>query len=167
MGELNDNKNNGVIITAMEKLRNPHLHYILCGVGEKQVKLQGQADKAGLHDNVHFLGYRNDVKELYEMSDCFVMPSFREGLSRSIMEAMASGLPCIVSDIRGNRDLIDDKKGGYLVVANDSTAFSEKINSIVSDISLKKEMRDYNIRKIEKFSTEKVKHGIIEIYRNK
>ena len=64
--------------------------------------------------NVHFLGYRNDVKELYEMSDCFVMPFFREGLSRSIMEAMASGLPCIVSDIRGNRDLIDDKKGGYL-----------------------------------------------------
>lgn len=82
----------------MEKLRNPHLHYILCGVGDNHKALQDHADKVGLHDNVHFLGYRNDVKELYEMSDCFVMPSFRDGLSISIMEAMASGLPCVVSD---------------------------------------------------------------------
>lgn len=68
---MNANKNNGVIISAMKKLRNPHLHYILCGVGEKQMKLQEQADKAGVHDNVHFLGYRNDVKDLYEASDLF------------------------------------------------------------------------------------------------
>lgn len=79
------NKNNGVIISVMKKLHNPNIHYILCGIGEKQTKLQEQADKAGLHDNVHFLGYRNDAKDLYEASDCFVMPSFRERLSRSIM----------------------------------------------------------------------------------
>ena len=104
VGVLNVNKNNSVIISAMEKLRNPCLYYILCGVGEKQKELQEQADKAGFHDNVHFLDYRNDVKELYRASDCFVVPSFREGFSRSIMEAIASGLPCIVSKIRGNTD---------------------------------------------------------------
>ena len=81
-------KNNSVIISAMEKLRNKNVYYILCGVGEKESKLKEQANKAGLFENIRFLGYRNDVKELYEAADCFVMPSFREGLSRSIMEAI-------------------------------------------------------------------------------
>lgn len=87
VGELNANKNNKAIISAMEKLQNKKIHYILCGVGDRQTDLQEQADRAGLHNNVHFLGYRSDVKKLYEAADCFVMPSLREGLSRSLMEA--------------------------------------------------------------------------------
>jgi len=79
-GELNTNKNNSVILSAMQRLSNPKIHYVLCGVGDQKEVLQKQADDAGLHDNVHFLGYRTDVKELYQASDCFVMPSFREGL---------------------------------------------------------------------------------------
>ena len=66
--------------------------------------MQKQVDNVGLHDNVHFLGYRNDVKELLLMPDVYVMPSIREGLLRPLMEAMACGLPCIVSRIRGNTD---------------------------------------------------------------
>ena len=76
VGELNENKNNGVIISAMEKLNNRNIHYILCGAGEKQTELQKQADKAGLHDNVHFLGYRKNINELYKAADCFVTPYF-------------------------------------------------------------------------------------------
>ena len=68
---------------------------------------------------LHLLGYRTDISELYNSADIFVFPSIREGLSVSLMEAMASGLPCIVSKIRGNVDLIlvpaDTRK--YLVDA--------------------------------------------------
>lgn len=120
----------------MGKLKNPHLHYILCGIGEKQKELQEQADKVGLHNNVHFLGYRNDVKELYETSDCFVMPSFREGLSRSIMEAMASSLPCVVSKIRGNTDLIMNNIGGFICDPSKCDEFANAIDSICSNTSL-------------------------------
>lgn len=72
-----------------------------------------------LSDRVHLLGRCSDMPSIYKTSDIFVLSSFREGLSRSIMEAMASELPCVVSNIRGNVDLIDSGKGGYLVsVAN-------------------------------------------------
>lgn len=153
VGELNTNKNNSVIISAMEKLKNKNVYYILCGVGEKESELKEQANKAGLFENIRFLGYRNDVKELYEAADCFVMPSFREGLSRSIMEAMASGLPCVVSKIRGNTDLITDNKGGFLCEQSNSEEFAEAINFLCKNKPLCSEMSQFNKTKIRDFDT--------------
>lgn len=164
VGELNANKNNSVIISAMEKLKKPNIHYILCGIGDKQAELQAQADKAGLHDTVHFLGYRNDMKELYETSDCFVMPSLREGLSRSIMEAMASGLPCVVSKIRGNTDLVDGDKGGFLCDPTDSDIFAEVIGSLCRNASLCAKMSEFNKMKIKEFDTSVVEKEMKNIY---
>lgn len=122
-----------------------------------------QADRAGLHDNVHFLGYRNDVKELYEAADCFVMPSFREGLSRSLMEAMASGLPCVVSKIRGNNDLITDNKGGFLCEPQNSAGFAKAIGSLCVNKTLCDGMSSFNKEKIIEFDVlgcEKKMRGI-------
>ena len=73
------------------------------------------SQKSGIDKQVHLLGYRRDIAEICKASDLFAFPSYREGLSVALMEAMASGLPIICSDIRGNRDLIIDGKGGYLV----------------------------------------------------
>lgn len=151
VGELNTNKNNSVIISAMEKLKNKNVYYILCGVGEKESELKEQANKAGLFENIRFLGYRNDVKELYEAADCFVMPSFREGLSRSIMEAMASGLPCVVSKIRGNIDLITDNRGGFLCEPSDSEGFAKAIGLLCDNKPLCDEMSRFNKTKIKDF----------------
>lgn len=148
----------------MEKLINPHLHYILCGVGEKQKELQEQADKADLHDNVHSLGYRNDVNELYETSDCFVMPSFREGLSRSVMEAMASGMPCVVSKIHGNTDLVIDKKGGFLCDLSKSDEFANAIGLLCSNALLCAERGRFNETKIREFDVSLVEKEIRCIY---
>ena len=164
-GELNTNKNNCVIISAMEKLQDKKIHYILCGVGEKMAQLQAQADAAGLHDNVHFLGYRNDVKELFTASDCFVMPSIREGLSRSIMEAMSSGLPCIVSAIRGNVDLISDSLGGFLCNSRDIDGFAKAIGTIANDAELRDRMKEYNIQKVKNFDVSVVKKEMTDIYK--
>lgn len=164
VGELNANKNNAVIISAMEKLNNKKIHYILCGIGEKQKELQEQADKVGLHGNVHFLGFRNDVKELYETADCFVMPSFREGLSRSMMEAMASGLLCVVSRIRGNVDLITDNKGGFLCEPSNSEEFAEAINFLCKNKPLCSEMSQFNKTKIRDFDASASERAIKSIY---
>lgn len=166
VGELNENKNNSVIISAMNKIKKDNIHYVVCGVGQKQTELQKQADNSGLHDNIHFIGYRNDLRELYKMADCFVMPSFREGLSRSIMEAMASGLPCIVSKIRGNVDLIEDKKGGFLCEPTDTDGWAESIRFLSENKELCIQMHKFNIEKIVKFDSSVVEKCIYEIYQD-
>lgn len=163
-GELNTNKNNRIIISAVEKLRNKNVYYILCGAGEKEFDLKEQADKAGLLENIRFLGYRNDVKELYEAADCFVMASYREGLSRSIMEAMASGLPCVVSKIRGNTDLITNNKGGFLCEPSNSEEFADAINFLCNNTSLCGEMSQFNKTKIRDFDASVSIKAMTNIY---
>ena len=120
-------------------------------------------DQSDLNNYVHFLGYRNDAQELYKASDCFVMPSFREGLSRSIMEAMASGLPCIVSKIRGNTDLIDTN-GGYVCNPANAEEFSEAIFDLCSNIEQCKIMGEYNKSKIKKYDSSVVESMLRGIY---
>lgn len=168
-GDLNTNKNNSVIISAMEIIGKEtnsaeKIHYILCGVGDKRAELQAQADKAGLHDHVHFLGFRRDIKELCAAADCFVMPSLREGLSRSIMEAMASGLPCVVSKIRGNTDLIEEGKGGLLIDPLDADGFARALSQLASDPDLCESMRRFNLESTKKFDIKIVTQEMTEIY---
>ncbi len=162
-GELNQNKNNGVIIDALGKLQNKNIHYILCGVGNLKDSLAEKAKTLGIENNVHFLGYRTDIKELLKSVDIFVMPSFREGLSRSIMEAMAGGLPCVVSKIRGNIDLIDDN-GGFTVAPTNIDGFAEAIEKLVTDSDLRKKMGEYNISAVQKCDIQNIKKEIHNIY---
>lgn len=164
IGELNKNKNNEVIIKALGKLKDHKIHYLLCGIGHRKDELYSLARECGLEDNVHFLGYRSDIPELLKSCDIFVMPSYREGLSRSLMEAMSAGLPCIVSRIRGNVDLILEGKGGFLHDPNDIEKLTKVINILVEDHSLRYDMGINNFERVRKFDIENVKEEINTIY---
>lgn len=163
-GELNKNKNNSVIIKALANANNPNIHYFLCGQGELDTELRNIAKEYGVAENVHFLGYRTDIKELLSASDAFVMPSFREGLSRSLMEAMSAGLPCIASSIRGNVDLIKNDINGYLCNPTDVEDFAEAISNISQDDSLRKKMSLNNLEDIKNFDIENITKIMSEIY---
>lgn len=163
-GELNSNKNNRVIIEALSRLRNHRIHYVVCGIGEKTEELKQLAEKQNVSGNVHFLGYRTDIIELYAAADIFVMPSFREGLSRSVMEAMAIGLPCIVSKIRGNTDLINDGIEGYTCDPNDCIEFAERIRELSDNSKLREKMGKASQLKVQKFSAEEVISELMYIY---
>ena len=163
-GELNENKNNRVIFEAMAILRNPHIHYILCGTGALKESLEQLAVKKGIEENVHFLGYRSDISSLYTEADVYVMPSFREGLSRSMMEAMASGLPCIASEIRGNTDLIENGAGGFLCPATDVEAFAKAIDKVARSSDLRQKMRAHNLDKIKQYDVSVVEREMTHIY---
>jgi len=104
VGELNENKNHMTVIKALAGMSN--VEYLIAGEGGLKDKLKDTAEALGVH--LHLLGYRTDVAELYRACDLYVLPSFREGLNVSLMEAMSSGSLCAASNIRGNRDLIDD-----------------------------------------------------------
>lgn len=161
-GELNENKNNQIIIQALSELKNNNIHYIICGVGPKYSELKKIVSDNNLDNFVHFLGYRNDIKELYKACDIFVMPSFREGLSRSMMEAMAAGLPCIASRIRGNVDLLDDNKGGFLCDPTDVNQFVSAIKKC--DVNTRHKFGEYNLNAIKQYDIHVVEEEIRRIY---
>lgn len=164
VGELNANKNNKVIIEAMSKLKNKKIHYFLCGTGDLKEQMMMQAENCGISENIHFLGFRSDVKELYSAADIFVMPSLREGLSRSLMEAMSAGLPCVVSKIRGNVDLIENGKGGFLFKPDNVQDIAEKIKMISENEDMRIEMGKYNEKIIIPYDIKNVKEEIRGVY---
>lgn len=113
--EFTLNKNQKTVIEAIEQLHNPNIYFVMCGIGEKKAELEQYVKEHGLEEYIRFVGFRNDLHEILQTSDCFVLSSFREGLSVALMEAMAEGLPVVCGRIRGNVDLIKDGKGGILV----------------------------------------------------
>ncbi|MEQ8156918.1 MAG: glycosyltransferase family 4 protein [Clostridiaceae bacterium] len=162
VGELNKNKNHSAIIKALKKINNPNILYIICGVGPLKEIINDLVDNLELNSQVKLLGYRSDIPEILKASDLFVFPSFREGLSVSLMEAMAVGLPCVVSDIRGNRDLIDER-GGILFDPYSTESCKSAIKLLLG--SEGKLMGSYNQEKIKKFSSDKVLTHISYLYR--
>ena len=114
---MTKNKNQELILrmVAEYKKKGGSICYALCGRGTEESRLRKLTAELGIEDEVKFLGYHKDIYEIYKMADIFVFPSLREGMPVALMEAMASGLPVICSNIRGNRDLLVDQEGGVLV----------------------------------------------------
>ena len=118
-----------------------------------------------MEEQIHFLGFRTDIKELAKVSDIFLFSTLQEGMPRSMMEAMASGLPCIASSIRGNVDLIQDGIGGYLCEAKDADGFAEKIKLLANDKELREKFSAENLERIQEFDADIVSQKIREIYK--
>ncbi len=140
VGELNENKNHQVVIKALGQLKDPDIHYIICGKGDQLENLKTLAKAQGVENNVHFLGYRMDVLDICSQSDLFVFPSHREGLPIAPLEAMYCGLPLITSKIRGLVDYMKEGKTGYLTDPDDVHTFASKIKKLKSDPQLRAEM---------------------------
>ena len=165
MGDLVPRKNYGTAIRAVAKAANKDLHYFICGKGPELESLTALAQELGVEEQIHFLGFRTDVKELLSAADIFLFTTRQEGLPRSMMEAMASGLPCVASGIRGNADLIEDGAGGYLRATDDVDGFAEAISALASDEELRGTMRESNLEKIKCYDVSVVEKEIRDIYR--
>lgn len=106
VGELIPRKNQEPMIRAFAKMNNPKLHYFVCGIGPLRESLEGLVKELHMENNIHFLGFRNDINALCRACDLYVFPSLQEGLPVALLEAVASSTPTICSDIRGNNDLV-------------------------------------------------------------
>ncbi len=97
-------------------------------------------DINGLSNKVIFTGFREEIPQIYKIMDVFVLPSWREGMPRSILEAMASGKPVITTNIRGCREEVLDGVTGLLVPVKDSTALAEAIKQVLLNEKLANKM---------------------------
>ena len=161
VGELNKNKNHEIVIRAMAQLGNPDLHYVIAGRGDLKEYLELLAKELGVNKQLHLLGFRADIKELFKMADFFAHPSYREGLSVAVMEAMASGLPVICTEIRGNTDLIS-QNGGILFDPHYADDCRHAIMQILcSDLRYK---GNINLENSSNYSTERIVSQLKSIY---
>lgn len=151
VGDLNKNKNHRAVLEALARMENRNLHYVVCGRGPLKEELEAFAREKGLADRVRFMGYRNDIPAFYAMADVFVFPSFREGLSVSVMEAMASGLPIVCSRIRGNTDMVEDGVNGYLMEPGDPDSIVGALRRL-ENREKREEISRNNLEKAEIYS---------------
>ena len=103
------------------------LRLVMVGDGPLRSEAQALLDAAGVADLAWLPGERHDVPEVLRGLDCFVLPSLAEGISNTILEAMASGLPVIATAVGGNPELVDAKRTGVLVPAGDADAMARAI----------------------------------------
>lgn len=163
IGEINHNKNHELVIKALNKIKNIDFKYIICGDGTKKQELIALVNKYGMDGKVEFLGYRSDVIEILKSSDLFVFPSFREGLSVSLMEAISCNLACLVSDIRGNRDLVNSNDR-IMFKPNDINDLTNKIIYIYKNQEFCKRTIIDNFENLKKFDVKVVNEEVEKIY---
>lgn len=167
VGELIVRKNHGVVLDALGELKKRgklgNIRYVVCGRGVLDTKLKEKATSHGISDRVHFLGYRNDVSEIYNAADLFVFMSLQEGLPVAMMEAMACGLPIICSNIRGNTDLIESGRNGE-IVENSARAVADAIESLRNNDDLRNRYAFSAVTTIKHFNLSTVEKEVHDIY---
>jgi sugar transferase (PEP-CTERM/EpsH1 system associated) len=135
VGRLVPVKNYGLLLRAAAAV--PEIVVVLAGDGPQREALQEQAARLGIADRVRLLGHREDVDTLLGAFDLFVLPSLSEGMSNTLLEAMAAGVCPVVSDVGGNREIVRDGIEGCLFPSEDESALRQRLRELVADADLR------------------------------
>ena len=158
-GRLVDVKDHATLIDAVHLLRQRgrDVGAVIAGEGPLRPDLQGRISQLGLERNVRLLGHRGDVENVFSGIDVFVQPSKSEGMSNTILEAMASGLPVIATHVGGADELVIDGETGTLVPPSDPLPLANAIDRLVADAALRHSMGAASrARAHEQFSLERM-----------
>ena len=141
-GRLAQIKRIDVFLQAVKLVaeRLPEVTVAIVGMGELYEELKALAAELGIERNVEFPGHQSDVDDWLRRSKIFVLTSDSEGLSLSMMEAMMSGLPAVVSDVGDLSDLVDNGVNGYLVPRRRPELLAERLIELLSDEAKLKDM---------------------------
>ncbi len=165
-GELNYTKHQDLLIDVIYLLKEkiPNIKLLLAGDGVLLEKYKEQINRLNLQSFIQFLGYRQDVKELMLIADISVSSSRREGLPVNVVEAMATGLPLVVTNCRGNKDLVVNGENGYVIEIEDRENYANAIEKIYHSPILRKKFRKNNLAFVEKYSLQNVQEEMAKIY---
>ena len=169
VGRLTPIKGYNVLLEAWKNLPDRGKRKLLIvGEGPEKTNLLKQCNDENISDSVIFSGFRDDVSDLLSISDLFVLLSHSEGLSCSITEAIAHGLPCVVTDVGGNSEIVQNHVNGILVKPGDIDSASEAIDKILGDNKLAMALEN-NSRRIalENFNEELMLEQYWDLYTNR
>ncbi|MDA0833148.1 MAG: glycosyltransferase [Planctomycetota bacterium] len=168
IGRLDEQKGHRYLFEALAKLApaDPTLHLLVVGHGPLDATLKEHASRLGLASVVHFVGWSDQIPEFLKASSLLVLPSLWEGMPNVVLEAMASGLPVIASDVEGVRELISPDQTGIIVPPRDSDALAREIQRLRADSQLAETVGDTSqVFVTEHFTWDAVVQGYVQLYR--
>jgi glycosyltransferase involved in cell wall biosynthesis len=166
VAELNNNKNHIQLIKVIELLiKNAvPVKCYMAGTGDLKTALEEEIKVRGLEEYIQLLGFRTDIPQLMASCDLVVLVSKREGLPKSLMEAMAAGKPIVATNVRGCRDLVTSGNNGFLVPVGDVKNTTEAILTIMNNVHLREKMGLSNLEKVKQYNLENIKIIMDEFY---
>jgi len=171
VGRLEQQKDYPNLLSAISILKNrllangmPLINVNIVGNGSLESELRNLTSKMGLSDIVNFLGIRNDIPELLMSSDIYVMASEWEGLSISLIEALASGIPIVATNAGSNSEIVDNGVNGIIVPTKNPEALSEAIYSLILNKELRQRFSIEAQNKAKIFSIEQCAENHIRMY---
>jgi glycosyltransferase involved in cell wall biosynthesis len=151
---LSKQKSQHILLEAARKVVNqfPNTQFLFVGQGELEHDLKILTQNLGLEKNVVFMGVRRDIADILARSDIFVLSSLWEGLPLSAIEGMASACATILTDVGGNRELIEHGKTGLIVSSGDSHGLAEAMIALIEQDDLRLSLgRAARAHVVEKF----------------
>ena len=165
VGALIPIKGHETLLRALSKLDSEFALYIV-GTGPLKSSLKSLVHGFGLSDEVHFLGFREDVPAIYAQTDIAVTPSLSEAFPRVVLEAMASSVPVVASDVGGISEAVVDGQTGVLVPPKNPDAFASAISALATDPDRRARMGKAGRERIEeKFAFEQGVEQVEAVYR--
>ena len=164
-----DDKGHKYLIDSVKRLTqltDKPFTLVLAGDGPLLEPSKAQVKELGLEEQVRFIGFRKDIKNLYKGSDLYVNSSQHEALSFLIIEAMAAGLPVIATDMGGNSDIVNEEAGcGLLVAYDDPDSMAGAMKRFLEDPDFAAACRERALRTIEeKFEIHKMAKVTYDVY---
>jgi sugar transferase (PEP-CTERM/EpsH1 system associated) len=137
VGRLSPIKDHATLLHAVRRVVDtvPTFQLDIVGDGPVKPELEARCESLGLCGRVHFHGYHEQVAGFLAAADFFVLPSISEGVSIALLEAMASGLPAVATDVGGNREVVVTGETGYLVPARAADVLAAVMVRILSDVA--------------------------------
>jgi sugar transferase (PEP-CTERM/EpsH1 system associated) len=167
VGRLDPIKDHHLLIKAYAGLYRKYrkIKLIIVGDGPCRQRLEVTTKTLGMKGNVHFLGKREDVPDILKLFDVFALSSIGEGLSNTILEAMATGIPVIATHVGGNSELVANGETGNLVPQGDIDRFAQALEQYILDKELaKKHGENGRLRVVSHFSLEKMVESYRKVY---
>jgi glycosyltransferase involved in cell wall biosynthesis len=168
-GRLSTQKGFSYLISAMPLVLEtyPNARLVIAGKGPLDEELDALIEELALSEQCRMLGFRDDVPELLSCLDIFVLPSLWEGLSISLLEAMAAGKPIVATDIRGTREVLEDGVDGLVVPSGDPAALAVGMISLIRDRERALVLGECARHKVKTaFSEEAMVRHTLDLYRS-
>lgn len=166
-GRFSDQKGLDLLLEALQRVNQTapqSFNLWLVGAGPLEGELRTQAASAGLAERVCFLGPSPAIGPLLAAADLFVLPSRWEAMSISLLEAIASGLPCVVSDVGDNAIVIENEVEGLVVPPDDVTALAAALEKLLSQPDLRRQMGRNARQKSQRFSDVEMVRQVQVVY---